>query len=280
MCDAEVADVGLGSLAEINMLVSCPDSALARVECAYTAYRLAIPMLDGGVQPDGLDEGRTTWFGQAPAAACYLCGFSEQRRADMLTFTASRIQPCTPVLEAARMTGTPATVRAVAAAMVKLLAENAANPGAETCARRITAAEGCTERVELMQNPSCPWHLPPGPQSRNTLAADETFGQALRRLDATGTSSLEMPWPISLTATCGACRTLCQPKRRVAWVKRRAACPGCGRIGTLEPQRILTDIRSDDDAARLTPRQLGLPDSEWYSVRRAVFAQGPGGGKR
>ena len=117
----EIADVGWQHLQETDLLCCCTDSALSRAETAFVARALGKPVLDGAVFGDGIAEGRVTRFSPAPEAACYLCGMGEDRRAAVLGYAASAALGCRVPEEAPAMTGTLATLRRVADAMVSAI---------------------------------------------------------------------------------------------------------------------------------------------------------------
>ena len=90
----EIADVSWSHLRSLDLLISCTDNALARLETTLAARALGIPLLDAGVLGEAAEGGRLTFFSPHPDAACYLCGLTGQRRADLLSEASAVSLPC------------------------------------------------------------------------------------------------------------------------------------------------------------------------------------------
>lgn len=257
---AEIADVGLGVLRGCDLLISATDSVLSRLETAFAARSLGLPMLDAGVQPRGIPEGRVSWFAPLAEAACPLCGLGELRRAELLGLALSASLGCQAAESSEPMTGALATVERTAR---QLLATLAGGP-AEGASSTLRLNGDATERIELTRSPSCPWHGLPAPDTLIGLGQDRPVCEQI----APG-MVLELGWPICLRARCRACGADFQPMRRVAFVRRALQCPACGAAGRLEPLRTLASLAAADPLARRTPRELGLADRQLYHQRRA-----------
>ena len=261
----EVADVGLGRLAACDVLLSCTDSTLARVETALAARMLRLPMLDAGVQSDGVAEGRVTWFAASDEAACTLCGLSSARRAELLLYALSPSLGCAAPALTTPMTGAFSAVEATAQHMVELLEGPVP---ARSSSLRLFASEGewRQKHIELTRSVECPWHSFPAAEEMVTMPQDTPLRQFLGPDEV-----LELPWPICLRARCSNCRLLCEPMRRTAAVRRIVACPHCGQTGTLEVLADVHSISARDTEADRTPGQLGLPAGHLYHRRQTIF---------
>lgn len=263
--EAEIADVGLGVLREYDLLLSATDSALARVETAFAARSLRLPMLDAGVQSLGIAEGRVSFFAPAEDAGCYLCGLPEARRADLLAYALSASLGCRPPEATARMTGAAATVEATAEVLLGL-------PGLsrkQSFARRLSVgASGRVraEQIELTRSPSCPWHALPSPDRLVSLPHDRSLAELLEP-----GAVLELGWPVCLRARCRSCGTVCEPMLRTAQVRRTLPCPGCGERGRLEPLASVQTLGRSHPLASRTLCELGLPERQFFQVRRSMF---------
>jgi molybdopterin/thiamine biosynthesis adenylyltransferase len=267
---AEIADVGLGRLAGYDVLVSCTDSALARVETAFAARSLRLPMLDGAVQSRHVPQGRVSWFAATEKAACYLCGLAENRRGELLAYALAPSLGCQPTVQADAMMAALDTVEAVAKTLVDLLEQTAPDDSFALRLRRPTEHTGCqTERIALTASRSCPWHALPPPDQLLSLPQDEPVHASLGPGNV-----LELPWPVCLRARCRRCGAVCEPGVRTARVRRALACPLCGVQGVLEPLHTLDQLTASDVLAAWTPRQLGLPPEHLYHRRLAIFATG------
>ena len=279
----EIADVGLGTLEDVDLLLSCTDSALARVETAWAARMLRLPMLDGGVRSQGIAEGRVTWFAPAPRAACYLCGLPPARRAEILAYALSPSLGCTAPAGFEPMSGTLPAVQAVAQAMLQTaltLLSSRQGAGPRQSAARILQAQlpaVHAEAVALAYSPGCPWHDLPAQRAFVRLSPDESIECALIRHENRASGRvLELPWPVCLRASCQACGHIDEPFRRTAYVRRRGLCLGCGSTGTLEPLESVACVYAGQTTARYTPRQLGLAADQYYSFRPAILLENPG----
>ncbi len=257
----EIADLGLTRLQKVDVLLSCPDSALARVETTFAARALGLPLCDAGVQSGGIAEGRVTWFAPQPGAACYLCGLPEARRGELLAFAQSASLGCS-VPDVAPMTGTWPTVQTTALALLDLLDEAAAGRSPSSFARRIQEGQPAAH-IALSRSDTCPWH---GFHRLQALPCDEPVHTLL----APG-AILELPWPMCLDARCQACGHRFAPRQRTALVRRRLPCPACHGLRTLEPLQSLASLAASDPRATQTLRQLGLPAGHLYHQRSAVI---------
>jgi molybdopterin/thiamine biosynthesis adenylyltransferase len=269
---AEIADAGLGRLALCDLVISCTDSTLARVETALAARVLNLPMLDSGVRGEGIPAGRVSWFSPSHEAACYLCGISEIRRAELLSYALSTSLGCGLPAEAPAMTGAPDAVRETAAAMLELIQSFSADKHClkTSFSSRIewdpTAQSWIQKDLKLPRSVTCPWHdLPEGEWL--PLGYDQPIRDSLHR----NNMRVQLLWPHCLEARCRVCGHQSTPNLRVARLRRKAVCAQCGTIGSYEPTRIIDSVGDEDFAADFTPRQLGLPKQHLYLFRR-VFA--------
>ena len=258
---AEVADVGWMELSRYDLLVCCADSVLARVETAGVARSLGLPMLEGGVASDGEPRGRVACFPADQEQACYACGLSEHRRAEVLAYALSGSLGCAPGPDFRAMTGALEVLRVVAGEMFGLIrAMSDADWTSEPAfTLRLATATGLRERFTLGRSAGCPWHELPGLDQLETLPYDQPIADMLT--DARG-GSIELFWPVCLHARCLVCGLVVESSRRTALVRRRAACGQCG--GKLEPLESVGSFRAGDEAAAWTPRQLGLPERHLY----------------
>ena len=286
----EIADVGLADLRACDVLLSCSDSTLARVETAFAARSLGLPMLDGGIRLQKVstrfpEQGRVTWFAPSPDAACPLCALGEARRAEILAYALSLSLGCAAPPRFDPMSGTPAIVEAVAAAMLDLLAVHT-NPSIQAAmpsssARIVSTDASFPQTIQLTRGAGCPWHHLPDPATLVSVAPGDSFASFFAELaDLPADLLLEFPWPICLRALCRTCGEPSRPLRRTAYVRRRARCPHCEAAGTLEPLESIDRIWLDHPLSDRTPQQLGLPASQLYRLRSVLRLQGESPGRR
>ena len=282
---AEIADVGWQRLGRCDLLISCTDSVVARLETTLIARTLRLPVLDGGVRGSLLDGGRVTWFEPVPGAACALCGLGEERRAEMLAFTGAVALGCRLPPEAS-MRGSPqvpASVRATAAGLRTTLREQlaggwrvedgAAQSWGRSWAKKLrieAATEGVLwDRILLGRSPSCPWHEGMD-RPLVAIAPEHPFHEALLAAGAAARSlRFQLPWPIAVQTMCGGCGHSETSPRRVA-LQRRQVCRRCGAAGLLQPIRTVSSVGLEDSVAHMTPRQLGLPERHLLQLRPSL----------
>jgi molybdopterin/thiamine biosynthesis adenylyltransferase len=262
----EIADIGLNFLAHAQLILSCTDSALARIETTRVARVLGIPIIDGGVMGNEIAEGRATWIAATHKAACYLCGISGKRRGDILSYAVSASLGCRTGEEVPSMTGNWDTVHVTAATMLSFIErwQMGNLPLDHSFAVRLQSDKGEWSQLHLnlLRSATCPWHdKEAGPWC--SLEDDRPIQEAFpdKKL------YLQLLWPQCLTARCARCGTRSEPRRRVTWVRRKAICTTCGAKGTCEPIDIIDALASNDARTELTPRQLGLPSQHLYFFR-------------
>ncbi len=264
----EIADTGYGVLARNDVIFSCTDSSLARLETAYIARRLRIPMCDGGLGAENYNHGRVSYF-PASEGACYGCKLPPGKRRELLTFWESRIHPCrdTPGSDAAY----PATP--IMAALIGALQ-------VETGLRALLEGDHAAHTIELtLANPpkldrfttpvssSCPFHESPFHES-----IPESFAELPRRdskladLLRGPSDSIVLDWPICVLARCMDCGEEWSPMRRLAAIRKSGVCPQCGGHGILELESIRT-IERQSPWAEMNAASLGLPQDHLYSIR-------------
>ncbi len=274
-----VADVGSHWLAACDVLVCCTDSALSRVETAYAARMLRLPMLEAGVQGEGIAVSRVACFAPAADAACYLCGMTEARRAEALAYATATSLGCRPPAAAEAMSASLDVLHATATGLVQQIEKLAEGllPQDRSTALRLArhAADGWrSEEVLLTKSATCPWHeaqasplmpLPPGVPVRELL-----------RDHASG-SVLQLPWPVCVQTRCPRCGHAWKPNCRVALVRAGLRCPACGVQVQGEVLRAVHSLHAESEEAILTLQQLGQPDRHLYLLRPPMFAREPTG---
>ena len=277
----EIADLGWADLVGCDLIISCTDSALARVETAFAARTLGIPMLDGGLLSEGpqsgVTQGRVTWFGARRRAACYLCGLTEARRAELLRFAGANSLGCHPPAIGPAM-GTyaevPAAIDLTAQSLVQVLQTFAACPEADlftahSWAARVQIHEGNhhSERHELAATQDCPWHGRPS-DALLAVAPDVPFRDVLRQQVSTPEAwGLEVSWPVCLRARGRSCGRSQRTATRLAALRRHCRCIQCGTAATLESLHTVSSVGMHDTEAERTPRQLGMPERHLYRLR-------------
>jgi hypothetical protein len=268
-CQAEIADVGLNKLSGANLILSCVDNDLARLEIAWLALRLNLPVSDGGLGGPDYWRGRVSFF-RGRGSACYCCKLPPVRRRELLTTAQSRGNACWGETVVAILSSTPTMASIIGALQVdfglRCLLDLQNSPqcyfAAPTIEIRLDAHAELTRFVTHI-SPDCPLHTPAEhPDAR--LPHPQATAREL--LDAQGAEAIELDWPICVAAKCIQCGKDWQPMRRVAWLRRFGACPGCGSRQILENENLRCFDRNSN-WADVPMIHLGLPSDHLYAVR-------------
>ena len=259
----EIADVGWKVLQSADLIITCTDSVVSRMEAAYAARMLGKPMLDAGVLGQHLVGGRVAWYAPPTSAACYGCGLSPATRSAVLEYMASPSLSCStlPLVEA--MGSSPEGASSINV-VAKLLVQQLPSILRADQSYVVRTSGSDTDTVSLSASPGCPWHHRPklislnddGP-IRAALAYDEV---------------LLLPWAIALSAVCDTCGAQQNISTRVAKLRGGVQCSLCG-ASPLRPERVVDRIAFDDDIAERTPLQIGLPAGNVFPARKRIQPQ-------
>ncbi|GGG99084.1 hypothetical protein GCM10011586_13220 [Silvibacterium dinghuense] len=286
-CEAEVreiADVGWQRLREADMLLCCADDPLARLETAQAARALGLPLIDIGVfggeelhRPAG--RARVTYFAPDNLAACQLCGLREDRRAELLSFAATRSPGCRP-LRAPESLGQaaapPPAIEAAATVVTEIIEDFISYSESDPRYRHswtVNPAHGDhlphAPRHLLTRSISCPWHEDE-PGGLIALEDDRQLGDSLHAAAPDQHWRIQLAWPVCMEAQCRHCGTVQRTAQRLAALRRSGGCMHCGVTGEMEPRRIVSSLGTQDAEASLTPMELGLPRSHMARLRRVI----------
>ena len=263
----EIADVGFARIAEAQIIFSCVDSDLARLEIAYIATRLNIPVADGGLAAGNYSQGRISWF-PGRRAACFSCMLRPSKRRELLESWDATVRPCSGEGEAGGFSSTPIMAGVVAAIELELGLR-------QLWSER--ARDSYTVNVELHPNLSftqfemplsreCPFHGDAWPARTRSPGPGSTVQQLLDSAQAT---TLILDWPICTAAECLECGRHWRPMQRLAALRRRAGCPGCGGRRILEREVVRT-IPAHSPLASEPLSALRLPAHHLFTVTKQV----------
>lgn len=268
-CNAEIADLGLGRLADSDLILSCVDSDLARIEIAWLSLRLNLPVSDAGLGGPDYWRGRVSFF-PGRCAACFCCKLPPKRRREVLTTAQSRGNSCWADTVVPVAPSTP-TMAAIFGALqvdfgLRCLLELQNPASADFAASTIEIR--LDSHAELLRfvthiSPECPLHSP-AEQSSARLPHPQATVREL--LDSQSAESIDLDWPICVAAKCTKCGRGWQPMRRVAWLRRFGVCPGCGSRNILENEN-LSGFDRHSAWADVPMIHLGLPNDHLYAVR-------------
>jgi adenylyltransferase/sulfurtransferase len=247
----EVADLGWGRLADLDLMFGCVDRDSARLEMARIGTRLGLPVCDGGL---GVSRGRVSYF-PGRVAACFGCRLSAPRRRELLREWRSDAYPCGTAMPEGGRPSTP-TMAAITGALAVELGLRALWDGCSesfTTEIELSAPPRC-ETIRINVSEGCPFH-----EERNGPPAPLT-GCFAEHLAPGGVIGWE--WPICTRARCRACGEQWEPMMRKARVRR---CPRCGSSDILLVE-CLNRIRHGSPWADKSPEEIGLPSRHLYTV--------------
>jgi molybdopterin-synthase adenylyltransferase len=262
----EIADVGFQHLRDAGIVFSCVDSDLARVEIAYIATKLNIPVSDGGLGTADYRQGRVSYFPDRHAA-CYGCLLSSRLRRDILTLWSSPARPCWDMNETGTgmaFPSTPTMSAMIGALQVELGLRGLLQPPAGAFTVELSLTEvPALRQYELRQAKNCPFHQAPG----MLVTPCSESGTIHELLDQTGLADpvLVLDWPVCACARCITCGAEFLPMRRLADFRKRSRCPRCGARDLQEMETVYSVNRSSRWAGH-RPADLGLPPSHMFSI--------------
>ena len=270
-----IEDVGLGQLADSDLLLTGLDSRASRLRVADIAQQLGVDWIDAAVDGSGERQlGVVTWFRPKEAdLACYGCRYDgdalaeiarEQRTAPCASWRNRELPDSPPTLTASPFGGIVSGWQ-MSFAIRGLLGEGDALAG-----HQLQIAGGAPPRmrsVRLARNPTCrfshasPPAASPSPDGDTVgdlvCAAERELGAPLDGVRFPGRS-------LVLGLVCPACGGRQERVKRCEAVSdAELRCPHCGSAECLP-----LELGDGLDAARLqtlashTWRSLGIPDQD------------------
>ncbi len=271
----EIADFGLGRLRRSDVVFSCLDNELARVELSWACNRLNKPLVDGGL---GLINSSSGLVSLQPGShgPCYLCRKGTERRRQLLDELYGRDDPCW--VEARRqeeqglVSTTPLMASLIGALQVEIGLRHCFE-GNQECRkgqsyRLETHPQPDLELLEFGRSPNCPLHQPVSYVQQvieitEHLWRDWTPAELFRELGE-GACHLSFDWPRTMRACCRACQYEWQPMTRRACF-RNSSCPQCGSRDVTEVE-VLKGLPAKSAWANHTFAQLGFPAGNIYEI--------------
>jgi adenylyltransferase/sulfurtransferase len=268
--DCEIADVGYGRLAGINLILTCADNDLARVEAAWLALCLDVPMMDGGLGGPDYWQGRVSFF-SGRRAACFCCKLTPRRRRELLSLSLAAGRSCGQRTETT-LSSTPTMASIIGAFQVDFglkclheLAKSDRKNKSDRQSHTIEISLGSAPALQQFATPlskRCPLH-DAAPLRRFALPHPRASARDL--LESEGAETVDLDWPMCTTARCLDCGSDWQPMRRVAWLRRHGACLRCRSHRILETETVSSlDLNSRWIDTPLV--EIGLPDHHLYAV--------------
>ena len=225
-----VHGVGLAELRAADLVVSCLDSRVARLQLAGRCGLVAAPWLDGGTNP---------WGGEIrpyldPDGPCYGCALGAEGRGVI-----DAPWSCADVQEADPEGSSIALSSVVGSWMGTLAIRFLMGLPCPSQIVRLDGATGESVLSEQARDPECPLHRRAGDSVPIPIRSDQTVGELLAALPWPGTV---LSWaPIQTAIQCRACH-----RRWERWgIPGLGVCPECGgnvrSLTTLEMNRCPPD---------------------------------------
>jgi molybdopterin/thiamine biosynthesis adenylyltransferase/predicted RNA-binding Zn-ribbon protein involved in translation (DUF1610 family) len=268
--NAEIADVGFQKILGADLIFSCVDSDLARLETAYISTKLGIPVMDAGLGRQNFAHGRVTYFPGKRETACYGCVLSPRKRRELLQIWTATLRPCTPATETGEteLVSTPTMAAVVGALQVEfglrnLFQEQGKEPvKSHTLEIRLDPDRWLSEFTTGV-SADCPFH----DQAKETMLPLADPGCTVKEfLDGAGADHLVLDWPVCMEAKCLSCEKKWQPRLRLAALRRHGACPSCGSKSILETETVRT-IGHNSSLLNHPLADLQLPLDHLYTVQ-------------
>lgn len=267
--NCEIADVGLSDIAGADLLLSCVDNELARLEIAWIGLRLNLPVSDAGLGGPNYWHGRVSFFA-GQRSACFCCKLSPSRRRELLTTAQATGNSCWANNVIPTLPSTP-TMAAIFGSLqvdfgLRCLLELQNCSPAEFDSRSLEMRLDDHAQLKRFITPlsrHCPLH---SVAEQRLFSLPHPDATARELLEAQNVENVDLDWPICVAARCLACGKEWQPMRRVAFLRRNGRCPSCGSSNILESENV---SRLDRNSAWVdTPLiHLGLPANHLYTVR-------------
>jgi hypothetical protein len=278
----EVADLGVGVVRRADIIFSCLDNEMARMEIGWSALRADRPLLDGGLGNINPSSGMVLLFpgGRGP---CVLCRKAPERRRALLWALQGHEDPCwlkeRELEQDAMVSTTPLMASAIGALQVEVGLRHVFDRASSAAAPADTVLPGSAFRLTLHpvtelevrtveRSPSCPFHAeedgPIAVIERPDRRSDRWIVRDLLAESAPPGGALQLDWPLTGRAVCRACRHEWAPLVRRARF-RREQCPACQSDEIVETEVVATIDAASVWAAR-TVADLGLPPGHVHEV--------------
>lgn len=272
----EIADVGLGIVRQADVVFSCLDNEMARLELSWMCTRVNRPLIDGGLSNVDPSSGMVSLFPGAEGP-CYACRKSAERRRELLWALQGREDPCwakeQSLADRGLVATTPLMASVVGACQVELglrrYLDGSGSPRVGTAHRITMHPAPALQTRTFEQSPSCPLHDPDSRVREVHERADRcssqwTVAALLSEVGGERRAVLRLDWPIAARAVCHACGRIWEPLVRRARL-RHLACPDCSSPDVAETE-VITELRGDSLWASRTLAALGLPLAHIHEV--------------
>jgi molybdopterin-synthase adenylyltransferase len=250
-----VSGVGLGELADADLVISCVDTRRARVQLLGRCSLADAVLIDGGTSPSGA-ELRLRVSADEPCFGCTLS--AHQRSVSDLPWSCAEPLP-DELPQASAIASTAVAAGWLCAAAFGLLF--GVVPSWRVLS--IDVDEGRAGPVAITRDPRCPLHRPlDGPVTWSDASADASVAEFLA-----GLADSDEAWLWNSFALPVRCNRCAYAPLLAGELASSAAFP-CPRCGTVLRQARSTRLRDADPAATLA--ELGVAPEEILPVMTAA----------
>lgn len=251
-----IADVGLGLVREMDVVIGCLDNREARLWVNRMCWKTGTPWVDGGIQEI---NGVAKVF-RPPDGACYECAMTEN------DYRLMNLRYSCPLLKREDIQqGKVPTAPTISSIIAGLQTQEALKlihdlPVEDGTAMVFNGVANNFYKSKYQHDPDCLSHDPYGEPVKSPLSAESTlaaiFDFARKRIKGDGLS-LHLDRDLVTTMDCPACgnsEAVFLPVHRVG--EQRIDCPACG-----EKRRPVL-VHKIPDESSLRPRkasELGIP---------------------
>jgi len=270
----EIADLGYGVIRRADLVFSCLDNEMARLELGWACSRLQKTLVDGGLGLMNYSSGQVTVFPKQ-GGPCYACRKGAERRRQLLQDLQGREDPCWRKEEGAEggeaIATTPLMASVVAAFQVELGLRALQSHDTDEAGRSYRVTLHPTPSLEqgtFERSPACPLHDPMSvvTEVRECAAARSDRWTPLDLLREAGQPDgcVALDWPVTAKARCRSCGHEWEPLLRRARF-RRQRCPACRGTDLVETE-VVAFVRADSPWAGRTLAALGFPGAHVYEI--------------
>jgi molybdopterin-synthase adenylyltransferase len=279
----EVADCGLGIIRRADVVFSCLDNEMARLELSWACVRLNRPLVDGGLGLRNPSSGMVSFFPGA-GGPCFACREAPNSRSRLLQELQGREDSCwlkeRRQAEEDVVSTTPVMASVIGALQVEMALRSIVTPPRDPTkgeAQRVTLHPRLSAAtVSFERSAACPLHDPASVIRCVNERADRTSSEwtpAALLDEYPAEAILLLDWPVTARAGCRACGHTWEP-----WVRRArfrlARCPACGGSDIGE-QDVVSAISRGSEWATRSFSALGLPPAHVWEIAEGCDATGP-----
>ncbi len=244
-----VNGVGLAELRDASLTLGCLDSRAARLQLSGRCQLVGAPLIDGGTRP---------WGGEVrsfldPDQACFGCTLGEEGRGEIVAPWS-----CLDEIDEQPQGASVLFSALIGGLLATLTVRHLMGLPTPAGALRMDRG-GTTRNVDLVRDPSCPFHAPLPEAEPIGLSVAATIGELNGRLLP---GQVPLAWaPVQHRLECRSCDHVSEAWG-VAQAGESGPCPACG--GVLIPRGTL---ELGDAPSALQLRELGVAPCEILAVR-------------